>query len=104
MSLTGFDVDLSSRNATLDVDLAEFPVTWKTRRYLWNLEKRGRIGQATADRGPRQAVVKDAQSEAALPCGADVVHAVAAALVKATLESSAVIQSGERPVGEQDEY
>jgi hypothetical protein len=42
-------------------------------------------------------------SEAALSCRADVVHAVAAALVKAALESPAVIQGGERPVGKQDE-
>ena len=40
---------------------------------------------------------------APLPCGIVVVHAVAATLVKAALESSAVIQGGESPVAEPDE-
>jgi hypothetical protein len=80
----GVDVDGSLRNATLDAEGG-----------------RGERG-GLPFRHPH-AVAKDAAIRAASSSRADVLHAVAAALVKATLESSAVIQGGERPVGEQDE-
>ena len=60
------------------------------------------VGKATLLFGPGKPSRTTRRSEPTLPCRAEVVHAVAAALVKAALESPAVIQGGESPVSEQD--